>query len=129
MSKSHWAQISAFLNLLGSVFLFLSFQATSTSLLLVSGADKSTSFCVGDTAMFKFSESGTGVEMGTKCPIAANSKPTAVVNTDLPELAKWGWIVLVIGFLVQIFSIEPSPLSHEDLKTLRKARKIMGHSN
>ena len=107
MSKYYLARWSAVLSFVGSVVVFLSFQATSTSLLLVKGTDKTTSFCVGDVAMLKLSADGKGLSMATKCPLAEDSRPTAVVSTDLPWLSNLGWFILTVGFFMQIFSIEP----------------------
>ena len=122
------AQLSAVLNLVGAVLIFYSFQAASTKLLLVTAADKSgASFCIGDVAVF--SVRNHNVTMGTTCPPNTGKKPTAIVNTDAPWASFTGWIVLGLGFLLQLFSIEPSGLTNEDMRMLRKARKILGEKN
>jgi hypothetical protein len=105
MTKYWMAQIAAMLNLLGAFLVFLSFQATSTDLLLVMGKDKSTAFCVGQNAILAEGPDGSTI-LGTKCPEGSDAKPAAVVNTDSPGLAKFGWIILAVGFFLQMFSIE-----------------------
>jgi hypothetical protein len=103
---------------------FLSFQATSTNLLLVTSTDqKLAAFCVGDRAAFVME--GNGVGMGTACPQGSGIKPTAVVNSDSPLLGYIGWGLLALGFGTQFFSIEKPMLSADDLRTLRKARRIL----
>ncbi len=49
--------------------------------------------------------------IGTACPEAMpGARPTAVVNTDAPWLAIFGWFLLLAGFFLQFFSIEkPRP--------------------
>ncbi|MGO9574433.1 MAG: hypothetical protein ACLPTQ_08905 [Terriglobales bacterium] len=62
---------------------------------------------------------------GTSCPKGTGFKPTAVVNSDSPILGYIGWVFLALGFVTQFFSIEKPMLSGEDLRILRKARKII----
>lgn len=125
MTTAQMARLSAFLNLLGAFLVFLSFQATSTNLLMIANKDKSFAFCVGDRAVFGLIPGGRGTYIGASCPEGQDAKPAAVASTDSPWLAKLGWIILAIGFALQIFSVESSPLSKEDLRILRKARKIL----
>jgi hypothetical protein len=104
------AQLSAFLNLLGALLVFLSFQATSTDFFLVTTKENKTALCVGKSAMFVMGP-GTSLLIGTACPEAMpGARPTAVVNTDAPWLAILGWALLFVGFFFQLFSIEaPKP--------------------
>lgn len=37
-------------------------------------------------------------------------KPAAVVNTDYPWMARFGWVLLLIGFALQLYSIEEPKL-------------------
>ena len=106
MSKYQMARLSAALNLLGSLLVFASFQATSTRLLLVIGNNKEVAFCIGDRALFGLSPDGMGLRMGYGCPKGDTVRPAAVVNTDAPWMAISGWIMLAVGFGLQFFSIE-----------------------
>jgi hypothetical protein len=107
MMKYRMALLSAFLNLLGSFLVFLSFQAASTNLLLVTEkGTKNVAFCIGDRAVFGLTKDGRGTAMGYGCPQGVDAKPAAVVNTDSPGLAKFGWILIGFGFFLQMFSIE-----------------------
>jgi hypothetical protein len=91
---------------------FLSFQATSTNLLVIANKDKSFAFCIGDRAVFGLVPGGMGTYIGAKCPEGTDAKPAAVVNTDSPGLAKFGWILIGFGFFLQMFSIEkPQPVT------------------
>ncbi|HEX4487065.1 MAG TPA: hypothetical protein VH088_12405 [Terriglobales bacterium] len=123
MSKYRLAQVSAVLNLLGALLVFFSFQATSNDFILVSTPDGEAAFCVGGKAMF-----GTfnkGLLINTDCPKGKNFKPTAVVVNDSPYLGYLGWGLLGLGFILQFFSIEKPTMSAEQLRTLRKAQKIL----
>lgn len=127
MTLTQLARTSAVLNLLGSFLVFLSFQATSTDLLLVTSknvGDKTAAFCVRDKALFGLTPTG-GLSMGYACPQGESVKPTAVVNTDSPWMSNLGWLLLIIGFVLQVFSIEPSKLTAEDIRMLRKAHKLL----
>jgi len=105
---------------------FHSFQATSTSLILVTEKNGAMSFCVGNNAMFTaIPGPGHGLQMGHECPQGIDAKPAAIVNTDSPIEATLGWLLLLLGFVLQVFSIEPSKLTSEDLRLLRKARKMI----
>jgi hypothetical protein len=111
MTKYWRAQTSAALTLLGSFLVFLSFQGASTNLMLVTEkGTKNVAFCIGDRAVLGLTDDGRGTAMGYGCPKGLDAKPTAVVNTDSPGLAKAGWMILALGFFLQIFSIEkPKP--------------------
>jgi hypothetical protein len=107
MSKYQMAKVSAILNLLGALLLFVSFQAASTDFMLVSTKGGRQALCVGKQAMFVV-DPGYRVGVGVaECPSGADAKPTAVVNTDKPWLAKLGWFLIVAGFIFQWISIEP----------------------
>ena len=105
MKKHHFAYLSAGLNFLGAIFLFLSFQATSTDFILVTATDGRSALCVGKNALFFMTPDG-GLGMGTKCPDWETGKPTAVVNTEHPSFAKAGIFFILFGFLLQLFSID-----------------------
>lgn len=124
MSKYQMARLSAGLNFLGALLVFLSFQATSTNFLLVTGPQNTSALCIGDRAMFLMTNDG-GVGIGTTCPKGEDTKPTAVVNSDAPWLGYLGWGILASGFIMQFFSVEKSSLSRDDLRALRKARKVL----
>lgn len=128
MTKSQWTRTSAFLNLAGSLLVFLSFRPTSTRLMLVTSkdaSDKTVAFCIADRAVLGLGADGLSTQMGFACPTNGNMKPTVVANGDAPWMAKAGWLLLLIGFCVQAFSIEPSKLTAEDLRVLRKAHKLL----
>lgn len=107
MAKYRMARWSAFLNLLGALLVFLSFQTASTNLLFVTErGTKNVAFCIGDRAVFGLTHDGQGMTMGFACPLGSDAKPAAVINTDSPWLMVFGWSVLVLGFFLQLFSVE-----------------------
>ncbi len=109
MFKYWMAFLAAILNLAGSGLVFFSFQAASANLLLVAPKDGSLAFCIGDRAVFGLGPGGSTI-IGYGCPKALDTKPAAVVNTDSPGLAKFGWLLIGLGFLFQLFSLQrPSP--------------------
>jgi hypothetical protein len=95
------------LNIAGAGLLYWSFQATSTDLLLVTGSQMN-GFCVAGHVLFAMAPDGKGLLVGggVSCPEGPTAKRTAVVNTEHPSFNSWGWFLLILGFVVQIFSLE-----------------------
>lgn len=110
MTKYWMAQVAAICNFLGAVLVFVSFQATSTDLLMIANKDQSFAFCIGDRAIFGLTPGGRGTYIGAACPQGADAKPAAVVSTDYPNLTKFGWVLVGVGFFLQLFSLEKPKL-------------------
>ena len=122
-----WQKLGAALNLAGAVLLWLSFQATSSNLKIVTTIDHRTALCSGGRALIVDDPIHHGTSFGlSRCPEWENARPAAVVNVELPFLVTLGFILLLLGFLVQYFSI-PDPGTVEqlrqELKLQRKLRK------
>jgi hypothetical protein len=114
MLKYRLAQLSAVLTVMGSFLIFYAFQATSTGFVVYThGSHGESAMCVGDPPRSMLAM-GSGGEflMGMRgfdreCSQGRNF---AVVNTDSPQLAKFGWILVILGFLSQVGCIEkPRP--------------------
>ena len=121
MLKYRLAIWSAVFNLFGTLFLFYSFQATSTDFILVTTKEGKSALCVGDRALFTITQDG-GLGIGTKCPDHETGKPTAVVNTKHPRFVTTGFIFILLGFLMQCFSIE-NP-QNKSFKNKEKQKKL-----
>src|ERR1035438_1863527 len=120
--------LAALLNLASTVVLAYSFQASSTDFMLRTDNKGGAALCVGKTALFSSPHPGTvEVAPGSGCPDWPNSTPTAVVKTDHPLFIKVGLLLLLLGFLAQVFSIErPHPtFSDAEIRELRKLRKLL----
>jgi len=119
---------SAILNLVGAFFVFCSFQAAPSKFGLAPLNERETALCGGDNALIIWWDSGFSMANGNRCAAVENSNAVsriAVVTLDFPRLGLMGWALLFVGFILQIFSIEPSVLTKEDLKTIRKARRLL----
>jgi hypothetical protein len=105
------------LELLGTVMLFLAFQATSSNVKIITTLDQKTSICINDFALFNSEGAppGGGV-IGGACPQWPGARSVAVVNFEKPYLVTIGFCVLTLGFLIQFLAI-PSP------KTISQIRK------
>ena len=55
----------------------------------------------------------------------SKGKPITVVNTDSPWLVKIGWGMVLLGFLLQWLSIDPPPLDSEEIREVKKLRKLI----
>jgi hypothetical protein len=113
------------LNLAGSVLLFLSFQATSSNVKIVTTKDGRTALCVDGRGLIESGARGFGVGM-SKCPDWENAKPAAVVNIEYPFMVTLGFSLTLAGFLIQYLSV-PDPRTIDALRaeitTLKKRRK------
>jgi hypothetical protein len=109
--KFRLAMMAAVLNIAGAGLLYWSFQATSTDLLLVTGSQMN-GFCVAGHVMFAMAPDGKGLLMGggVDCPEGPAAKRTAVVNTEHPSFNSLGWFLIILGFVLQLLSLEyPEP--------------------
>jgi hypothetical protein len=128
MLKYRLAQLSASLVLIGSFLVFYAFQATSTEFLVYThGTHGESSMCVGDPphSMLALGADGELIlgmrDFDRSC---SQGKNFAVINTDSPHLATIGWILLLLGFVLQIVSTQRPVLTVLDRRRLKKLRKL-----
>lgn len=114
-----------FLNLLGTGLLYLSFQATSSTVKIITQPNGTTAMCVGSTALFE-GRAGAFV-IGTGCPDWTNARPIAIVTVEKPALIYLGFALLTLGFLIQLLSV-PSPKTlaqmRADVKAAEREQKL-----
>ena len=109
-----WMRFALILNLAGSLLFFFSFQATSSNFRLLTTSDGRNALCVDDRALIvtdasKDSNGDFGFVLGMRrCPDWENAKPAAVVHIEKPYFVTLGFVLLTIGFLLQLLSI-PNP--------------------
>jgi hypothetical protein len=124
-SNRKWMRIALFLNLLGTVLLYLSFQATSSTVKIVRTTDGRTALCMGEIGVF--ANKGNVVEFGLGCPDPTNARPIAIVTVEKPALIYIGFALLTLGFLTQLLSV-PSPKTlaqmRADVKAAEKTQKL-----
>ena len=126
-----WTRLALALNLTGTLLLFLSFQATSSSFRLIKRhvsehfkGEIEYSICVEDYTLLSTSGHG-GLFMGGAqgCPIAQDDRRAAVVNTEHPLFITTGFSLIVIGFIIQFFAV-PEPKTVAELRYQIKMLKI-----
>jgi hypothetical protein len=134
-SNRKWTQAALILNLLGTVALFYSFQATSSNFRLVTvktdspvaGQFERSALCIyGHTMIEAGSERGVWSIGGGPCPDWEHSKAAAVVNIEHPMFESLGFTLVLMGFALQYFSV-PQPKTvaqmREELKRLKAEEK------
>lgn len=128
-SNRKWMQFALLLNLLGTVALFYSFQATSSNFRLVTvknnsvlGNNEQSALCIYGHAMMTALASGGWTMGGGPCPDWEHSKAAAVVNIEHPFLEGLGFILLTAGFLLQYLSV-PQPKTIAQLRSELKVLK------
>jgi hypothetical protein len=118
-------RIALFLILAGTALLYLSFQATSSTVKIITQPNGTTAMCMGSTALFE-GRAGSFI-MGTGCPDWKDAKPIALVTVEKPVLVYLGFALLTFGFLIQLLSV-PSPKSlaqmRADVKAAEKEQKL-----
>lgn len=132
-SSRAWVRFALVLNLAGTALLYLSFQATSSTVKIVSQTDGTSALCLGGTALFE--GKGGDFTIGTGCPDWPNAKPIALVTVEKPSLIYVGFTILMSGFLLQLIGIA-SPKSirqmraelKEALQQEKLRKKIEQHS-
>jgi hypothetical protein len=119
-----WARFSLLCNLLGSVLLFLSFQATSSNFKLITTSDGNAALCVNDRLIMQnFSKGGGTLNFApASCPDWEKAKAVAVVNIEHPLFVTTGFVLVTLGFFLQYLSF-PSPKTIAQLRAdLRDAK-------
>lgn len=116
------------MNLVGTVLLFLSFQATSSNVRIITSPAGLTTICVDKIALFtRLAEGGWLFRTSAVCPDWEQARPAAVVIIEKPLFVTIGFGLTTLGFLLQFLSI-PSPRTiaqmRKELRDLEKARKL-----
>ena len=116
-----WQRFALSLNVVGTVMLFWSFQATSSNVRIVRTKDGAlTALCVENQALVVGGGKGTGVGIGWPCPVVANGRAIAIVNIEKPLLVGIGFMLILVGFALQIISV-PDVETIDDMRRQLKA--------
>jgi hypothetical protein len=111
------------LNLLGTVALFYSFQATSSNFRLVTHKTESVLAGVEEEVAGK---NGGWKIGGGSCPDWEHAKAAAVVNIEHPMFEGLGFTLVIFGFALQYFAV-PQPKTvaqmREELKRIKAEQK------
>lgn len=126
LASRGWQKFALFLNLAGTILLFLSFQATSSNIKIVTTRDSfDTALCVEGRGIVVAMPRGEMAFNLPHCPDWNNAKPAAVVNIERPFLVTFSFSLLAIGFLLQYLAVpDPSTIEQlrKDVKSLRQRR-------
>ena len=102
------ARFFAFLNIvgllggvLGGLFLFYSFTLRASNFSLDKVRDKEVAICM-DGRVVVAGFGGPLVVSDDACPDVKGAGLTPQVVSDRPTLAKWGVVLVILGFLLQI---------------------------
>jgi hypothetical protein len=144
-SNPKWQRIALSLNLLGTVLLFYSFQATSSDFKLVRSAPGSSSvldqgpyafhamgvgsttenyaLCVSNYTLLA-SDAHSGVSFGHMgCPNWDKARPAAIVSIEHPFFEGLGFVCLLAGFLLQFLSV-PQPRTIAEIRKELKLSRV-----
>jgi hypothetical protein len=111
LSAPNFARFALAANLVGSILLFYSFQATSSDFKLttqdLAQSEQKYAICAGDLVLASAdTRHNTNFGTGENCPEKAKS--AAIVNTEHPAFITAGFILLVFGFVLQYLAIPSS---------------------
>jgi uncharacterized membrane protein len=128
MFSYRMARLSAMLTLLGSILIFYAFQATSTGFLVYThGKHGESAMCIGDPPRSLIAMGPSGellMAMRGYDQSCSQGRHFAVIDTESPRLACFGWILMLVGFILQMLSIEKPMSAKEDQKRLKKLRRL-----
>ncbi|MBZ5549586.1 MAG: hypothetical protein LAO22_16780 [Acidobacteriia bacterium] len=100
-----WMAFALICNLLGGIFLFFSFQIEPSHFKLVRGSDKQASICVDGRAVMISNGGQYTMGGGIPCPGWDNAKPTAEIHVEKPAFVYLGFLLTIVGFLLQCISL------------------------
>jgi hypothetical protein len=136
LSSRGWARVALAANLVGTVMLFYSFQATSSRFRLVTTKistatgekEEHSALCIYETNMLSTSNKGGWQIGGGPCPGWEHSKAAAVINIEQPWLAAFGFILSFMGFAIQ-FAAVPSTKTERQLRLEIKRLKTKARND
>ena len=99
-----WMRFALFCNLLGALLLFLSFQATSSNVKLISFSNGRTVLCTNGRSVLDVTPNAFSLRAAVECPDQGNAKPIALVTIEYPKMVTAGFILTLLGFTLQWFS-------------------------
>lgn len=101
-ASRRWMRFALFCNLLGTLLIFLSFQALSSNVKLLK-SNNETAICASGTAIVEATNSivtGSG-----PCTDWPQAKATTLVSVEHPRTVALGFVLLLLGFFLQWFAI------------------------
>jgi len=119
-----WMRFALLCNFLGAVLLFLSFQATSSNFKLITTSDGRSALCVNNRALLT-SHPGGAFSLGSStCPEWEHARPAAVVNVERPAFVTMGFILTLIGFILQFLAFPSSKSVAQMREELKAAKRL-----
>ena len=101
-ASRRWMRFALFCNLLGTLLIFLSFQATSSEVKLLS-SHNTTAFCAYGEALLVAGNSNVAV--GGRCPDWPQARATILLSVEHPRTAILGFVLMLLGFFLQWFAL------------------------
>ena len=143
-----WARTALLLNLVGTILLALSFQATSSDFRFVTAKNFSVpgnygprsamhfdtvfALCTNDRTLIaegkESSKLPSLILSAPGCPNSEIAKSAAVVNTEHPSFLYLGLICSAVGFFIQLLIVPRRKTLaelNEDMRILRKQKKML----
>jgi hypothetical protein len=102
LASRRWMRFALFCNLLGTLLIFLSFQAMSSDVKLLS-SNNGTAFCAYGEAVLIANNSNVAV--GGHCPDWPQSRATPLLSVEHPRTAILGFSLMLLGFFLQWFAL------------------------
>jgi len=109
-ASRRWMRFALFCNLLGTLLIFVSFQALSSDVKLLR-SNNATAICASGSAIVEASNSivtGSG-----PCPDWPQVKVTTLVSVEHPRTVILGFSLILLGFFLQWFAI---PVDREKVR-------------
>jgi hypothetical protein len=112
LARPNYQRAALILNVAGAVILFFAFQANSSVFSLVTGTNPVTgskmfTICAEGSEMMRTDAGSRMTMIGNAyntCPADDRNK-VALVRSDHPSFAWWGFFTIIIALLVQVFGV------------------------
>jgi hypothetical protein len=101
-ASRRWMRFALFCNLLGTLLIFLSFQAMSSNVKLLSSNNTTAVCAYGEALMIT---SNSNVAVGGHCPDLPQARASTLLSVDHPRTAILGFSLMLLGFFLQWFAL------------------------
>jgi hypothetical protein len=107
-ASRRWMRFALFCNLLGTLLIFLSFQAVSSDVKLLSSNGRTALCAYGEAVVVS---NNSNVAVAGHCPDWPQSRATPLLTVEHPRTAILGFSLMLLGFFLQWFAL---PIAREN---------------
>lgn len=104
-----WMSLALVANLFGTVLLFFSFQAISSSAQMIPAENGQVTVCLNHKVLFTTLGDNRFFLPGGPCPVSSDVHALAIVVIEKPYLVTVGFLLILAGFSLQLLALLKTP--------------------